>query len=229
MNTQYFLTNSVVDEQYKDKYKKDIDYCLRVVGAKDFDDALAREDALKVRLEEAVKLLNEAKSRLSPSVTVGAMPLSDRICAFIEYREPIYLPAHVTVSDIWVDGQKSGIIISNNGFVVHGDSAFSAVECTSTNDTVGFHHYIDKQGYPVKVGVAYLFVYAMPGPDITAMVVESLNKDGTVSGWDVNFKHKVDNIKASELFRPLEYTWADKQERQAIIEYAGESALDLKS
>lgn len=89
-------------------------------------------------------------------------------------------------------------------------------------------NHIDQQGFKIKLGVAYLFVFAMPGPDVTAMVIESLNEDGTVSGWDVNFKFKVENMKPDRLWRPLKYTWADKGERRAIIEYAGESALDLK-
>lgn len=87
--------------------------------------------------------------------------------------------------------------------------------------------YIDQQGFNIKVGVAYLFVFAMPGPDVTAIVIEELNEDGTVSGWDVNFKFKVDNIKTDRLWRPLKYTWEGKGDKLAIIEYAGESALDL--
>lgn len=87
--------------------------------------------------------------------------------------------------------------------------------------------HIDQQGFKVKLGVAYFFIFGMPGPDVTAMVIESLNDDGTVSGWDVNFKFKVENMKTDRLWRPLKYTWANKGERKAIIDYAGESALDL--
>lgn len=104
-------------------------------------------------------------------------------------------------------------------------SCAAGVEGGSTTSNSG--SYLDQQGSRVKLGVAYLFVYGMPGPDVTAMVVDTLNEDGTVSGWDVNFKFEVENMKTDRLWRPLKWTWADKGERQAIIEYAGESALDL--
>ncbi len=87
--------------------------------------------------------------------------------------------------------------------------------------------YIDQQGFKIKVGVAYLFAYGAPGPDVTALVVESLNEDGTVNTWDVNFKMKVGNIKPDRLWRPLKFRWDGKSERSAIIAYAGASALDL--
>jgi hypothetical protein len=87
--------------------------------------------------------------------------------------------------------------------------------------------YVDQQGFNIKLGVAYLFVFAMPGPDVTAIVIDEFHEDGTVSGWDVNFKFKVDKIAPDRLWRPLKYKWDDKGEKQAIIEYAGESALDL--
>lgn len=87
--------------------------------------------------------------------------------------------------------------------------------------------YIDQQGSKVKIGVAYLFAYGMPGPDVSAMIVESLNDDGTVSGWDVNFKFNRDNVKTDTLWRPIKYKWDAKGDRAAIIAYAGESALDL--
>ena len=87
--------------------------------------------------------------------------------------------------------------------------------------------YIDQQGSRIKVGVAYLFVFGMPGPDTTAIVIEDFHPDGTVSGWDVSFKFKVENIKPDRLWRPLKYKWDQKGERSAIIAYAGESALDL--
>lgn len=87
--------------------------------------------------------------------------------------------------------------------------------------------YVDQQGFNIKSGVAYLFVFAMPGPDVTAIVIEDLNEDGTVSGWDVNFNFKVEDIKPDRLWRPLKYTWEQKSEKNSIIRYAGESALDL--
>lgn len=87
--------------------------------------------------------------------------------------------------------------------------------------------YIDQQGYNVKIGVAYLFVCGMPGPDVSAMIVESLNANGTVTGWDVCFKFSRENVKTDSLWRPLKYTWEGKGERQCVVDYAGESALDL--
>lgn len=87
--------------------------------------------------------------------------------------------------------------------------------------------HIDQQGFQIKLKVAYQFIFGMPGPDVTSIVIESLNEDGTVSGWDVNFKFMVENIKPDKLWRPSKYKWDGKGERDAIIAYAGESALDL--
>lgn len=87
--------------------------------------------------------------------------------------------------------------------------------------------YIDQQGFKIKTGVAYLFNFGSPGPDVTALVVESLNEDGAVSTWDVIFKIKVENINPDRLWRPLKFTWEDRSDRSAIITYAGLSALDL--
>lgn len=87
--------------------------------------------------------------------------------------------------------------------------------------------YIDQQGFDIKLGVAYLFVFAMPGPDCTAFIVEGFNEDGTLTGYDPVFKHKIEDMKPSKLWRPLKYTWEGKCEKQYIIVYASESALDL--
>lgn len=59
--------------------------------------------------------------------------------------------------------------------------------------------YIDQQGFRVKIGIAYFFIFGGPGPDYTALVVEELNEDGTVSGYDPVFKIKVENIETDKL------------------------------
>lgn len=38
----------------------------------------------------------------------------------------------------------------------------------------------DKQNNEIKVGVAYQYAFAMPGPDVSCVIVKSLNNDGTV-------------------------------------------------
>jgi hypothetical protein len=96
-----------------------------------------------------------------------------------------------------------------------------------TDEAAGMSDYIDQQGFKIKTGVAYLFRFSSPGPDVTALVVESLNEDGTVNTWDVNFKMKVDNVKPDRLWRPLQFTWGNRSDRSAVIAYAGSSALDL--
>lgn len=88
--------------------------------------------------------------------------------------------------------------------------------------------FLDRQGFRVRVGVAYLFVFAQPGNDTTAIVIESLNDDGTVSGYDVNFKFSVENLRTEKLWRPLKHSWNRFGEKGSIIEYAGESALSLE-
>lgn len=64
--------------------------------------------------------------------------------------------------------------------------------------------------------------------DRTTLVVKSIDSDGTVNTYDVFFKMDV-KIKNSEwLWRPLKHTWGVwTQDSEAVIAYAGESALDL--
>lgn len=89
-------------------------------------------------------------------------------------------------------------------------------------------NYIDEQGFKIKIGVAYQYIYAMPGPSVTTVVIDSLNENGTVSGFDVIFNMRIDDMKPAKLFRPLKYGWNGKPERSAIIAHADKSALDLK-
>lgn len=87
---------------------------------------------------------------------------------------------------------------------------------------------LDMQGNPVRVGVAYQWAFAMPGPDVTCLVVEEDNGDGTFECYDVIFKFKVSKVKGKDLWRPLKHTWSTwTQESKAVIDYIGEQALDL--
>lgn len=88
--------------------------------------------------------------------------------------------------------------------------------------------YLDEQGHKVKLGVAYLYIFAMPGPDTTCLIVESMNEDGTVNCYDVLFKMKVENIQTGKLWRPLKHTWSRRPgELRAITDYLLAQALDL--
>ena len=87
---------------------------------------------------------------------------------------------------------------------------------------------LDQQGNPIKLGVAYQFIFGMPGPDITCLVVEGLNEDGTVQGYDVHFKMRLESVKPDQLWRPLKHTWsAWPGDVKAVTQYAGPRALDL--
>lgn len=86
----------------------------------------------------------------------------------------------------------------------------------------------DQQGNEIKIGVAYQYVFGMPGPDVTCLVVENINEDGTVNTYDVSFKMKVDKVRPDELWRPLKHTWsAWSTWAKEVTEYCGAQALDL--
>lgn len=87
---------------------------------------------------------------------------------------------------------------------------------------------LDQQNNEIRIGVAYQFVFAMPGPDITCLVVEAFNQDGTVQCYDVHFKMSIKSVKPDRLWRPLKYTWAAwPDDVKAVTEYIGSQALDL--
>lgn len=87
---------------------------------------------------------------------------------------------------------------------------------------------LDQQGNLVRVGIAYQFLYGGPGPEVTCLMVEQDNDDGTFDCYDVHFKMKVPGIKADRLFRPLKHKWsAWPQDVAAVTSYAGDQALDL--
>ena len=85
---------------------------------------------------------------------------------------------------------------------------------------------IDQQGFKIKVGVAYQFMFGQG--DRTTLVVESIGDDGIIHTYDVFFNMKVEIKKGDLLWRPLKHAWsAWPQDSEAVIAYAGESALDL--
>ncbi|OYF73413.1 hypothetical protein CI612_27285 [Klebsiella quasipneumoniae subsp. similipneumoniae] len=83
----------------------------------------------------------------------------------------------------------------------------------------------DKQNNEIKVGVAYQYAFAMPGPDVSCVIVKSLNDDGTVEVFDVLFcRHLI--VKGEQLLRPLKHGWdAWKEMSDAAVKYGG--SLDL--
>lgn len=87
---------------------------------------------------------------------------------------------------------------------------------------------LDMQGNPVRVSVAYQFAFGAPGPDVTCLVVEHDNDDGTFDCYDVHFKMRVSGVKSESLWRPLKHSWsAWPQDVAAVTSYAGAQALDL--
>lgn len=85
---------------------------------------------------------------------------------------------------------------------------------------------LDQQGFKIKIGVAYQFMFGQG--DRTTLVVKSIGDDGVIDTYDVFFKMDVKIKNGEWLWRPLKYTWsAWPQDSEAVIKYAGESALDL--
>ena len=88
---------------------------------------------------------------------------------------------------------------------------------------------LDQQNNAIRIGVAYQFIFGMPGPDVTCLVVEGFNDDdGTVQCYDVHFKMRLESVKPDRLWRPLKHTWAAwPGDVKAVTEYVGAQALDL--
>jgi len=87
---------------------------------------------------------------------------------------------------------------------------------------------LDQQNNEIRIGVAYQFIFGMPGPDVTCLVVEGFNEDGTVQCYDVHFKMRLESVKPDRLWRPLKHTWAAwPGDVKAVTEYVGAQALDL--
>ena len=85
---------------------------------------------------------------------------------------------------------------------------------------------IDQQGSKVKVGVAYQVSFAFK--EVTCVVVEAINEDGSVNCYDVHFKMKVENVHPGTLWRPLKHTWEMwPADVDRVTEYVGAQALDL--
>lgn len=70
---------------------------------------------------------------------------------------------------------------------------------------------LDGQGNPVTLNLAYKFAFAWPGPDVTILIVRSINDDGSVNCIDVFFNVQISNINPRELFRPLRFPWTQDQ------------------
>ena len=87
----------------------------------------------------------------------------------------------------------------------------------------------DNQNNEIKVGVAYQYVFAMPGPDVTCVIVKSLNDDGTVEVFDVLFCLHL-TVKGEQLFRPIKHGWdAWKEMSNAVVKYGGELDLSVET
>lgn len=82
-------------------------------------------------------------------------------------------------------------------------------------------NHIDGQGNEVVINGSYKYVFAMPGPDVTILIVRSFNDDGTVNCFDVQFKMEVNSVKTKELFRPLRFPW-EPYEESLIKQYGGD-------
>ncbi|HAV1627209.1 TPA: hypothetical protein JG862_000837 [Enterobacter hormaechei subsp. steigerwaltii] len=83
----------------------------------------------------------------------------------------------------------------------------------------------DNQNNEIKVGVAYQYVFAMPGQDVTCVIVKRLNYDGSVKVFDVMFRRHI-TVKGGQLFRPIKHGWGSwKEMRDAAVKYGG--LLDL--
>lgn len=83
----------------------------------------------------------------------------------------------------------------------------------------------DKQGNKIKLNVAYQYIFSGPGPDVTCVIVKSINDDGTVCAFDPIFNFNI-SVKPEDLWRPLKHTWeAWPSFREEILKYGG--SLDL--
>lgn len=87
---------------------------------------------------------------------------------------------------------------------------------------------LDQQDNKIRIGVAYQFICGMPGPDVTCLVAEGINSDGTIQCYDVHFQMRLESVKPDRLWRPLKHTWAAwPADVKAVTEYVGPQALDL--
>lgn len=83
----------------------------------------------------------------------------------------------------------------------------------------------DSQNNDIKIGVAYQYAFAWPGPDVSCVIVNRINDDGTVDAYDVLFQHDI-CLKGKELSRPIIHSWDSwGYLRDAVIKHGG--MLDL--
>lgn len=83
----------------------------------------------------------------------------------------------------------------------------------------------DQQGFEIKLNRGYQFIFGGPGPDVTCVIVRSLNEDGTVGVFAPIFNHEF-NVNPEKLWRPLRHTWEEWPVfKEAILAQGG--SLDL--
>lgn len=129
----------------------------------------------------------------------------------------------------WLIENGSGTLGVPGGWVDFSDKDTIRQELIDSMNREKKIKIIDQQGNEVRVGIAYRFSFGGPGPDVTTLVVTGINDEGTVDTYDVLFRMPVTKVKGDSLWRPLKHTWdAHPDDKKAVIDYAGESALSLE-
>ena len=201
--------------------------------------ALGREAALREELSKQVERANDYASKLTGAqqrLTVAEKNerhwrgvASEATCRAASLND------QVQELDLENSDLKSGILTILHNSDRTSEMLIGTNEASKAKDKSGIAPkgpfppgpHIDQQGYKIKIGVAYRFVFGMPGPDVTSVIIESFNDDGSVNVFDPSFKIKAENLGSGRFWRPLMRGWDDISDRKAIVEYAGESALDL--
>lgn len=73
----------------------------------------------------------------------------------------------------------------------------------------------DEQGFEIKLGYPYQFIFAMPGPDVTLLRIDEIISQDEIRAYDLLFGFTI-TVKASKLFRPVKKGW-DKWDLERII------------
>ena len=74
---------------------------------------------------------------------------------------------------------------------------------------------LDQQGFEIKEGNAYQFIFAMPGPDVTLLKILDIKNENDILAHDLYFGFDI-TVKATDLFRPIKGGWG-KQDAEKII------------
>lgn len=200
------------------RYAGGSEHDVRYVSERDYDAALAREAALREELSKQVERANDYASKLTGAqqrLTVAEQRAGELELENAELKSGILTILHNS---------------DRTAEMLRGENEPSKAKDKSGIAPKGPFPpgpHIDQQGYKIKIGVAYRFVFGMPGPDVTSVIVESFNDDGSINVFDPSFKIKAENLGSGRFWRPLMRGWDDISDRKAIVEYAGESALDL--